>query len=301
MSCQSVLLPQRGVLAVGGEDRFAFLQGLISNDVRRVCETQAIYAALLTAQGKFLHDFLIVARQNQLLFDCESERLDDLQRRLRVYRLRSQVTFAPLPELAVFSLLGDGAANALGLAGAAAGTARALADGVVFVDPRLPALGMRALLPRDSAPSVLGDLGFTAANDASYERLRLLQGVPDGRRDLLVEKSVLLEGGFEELNGIDWNKGCYVGQEVTARTKYRGLTKRRLVPVRVEGALPAAGTPILAGDREVGEVRSALADRAIALLRIDALTPPQQPLTTNAGSRLIPELPEWMRLPAGEA
>ena len=163
-------------------------------------------------------------------------------------------------------------------------------DGITLVDPRLAALGVRLLLPRPQAASVLAALGSTPATPADYDAHRLALGVPAGSRDIQVEKSTLLEAGFDELHGISWDKGCYMGQELTARTKYRGLVKRRLVPVRVDGPMPEPGTPILAGGKEVGEIRGGLADRAIALLRLEAL---EAEGLTAAEARIAPERPDW--------
>ena len=124
------------------------------------------------------------------------------------------------------------------------GAARPLAGGVALVDPRLAALGARAILPRDALDAALAGAGAVATDFADYDRQRLALGVPDGSRDLVLGKSILLEIGFDELNGVDWQKGCYIGQELTARTKYRGLIKKRLLPVDDRRPPPEPGTPI---------------------------------------------------------
>lgn len=263
-------LPGRGVLRIDGEDRVAFLQGLVSNDVSRVGADRAIYAALLTPQGKFLHDFFIAAIGDSLLIDCEGDRRDDLFRRLRMYRLRSKVELTDVTEeLTVHAAFGEGAA---GLAGEnpSAGQAMPNGEGVSFVDPRLAGAGLRYILPAGTAPET-GDLPVSAATADDYDRWRLSLGLPDGSRDMVVEKAILLESGFEALNGVDFDKGCYMGQKLTARTKYRGLVKKRLMPVRITGDLPEPGTAIMAGDRDVGEIRSGRGDLAMALVRLDAL------------------------------
>ncbi|MGE0717933.1 MAG: folate-binding protein YgfZ, partial [Alphaproteobacteria bacterium] len=226
-----VPLESRAVLTVSGPDRRAFLQGLVSNDVERAGPGRAIHAAFLTPQGRYLHDLFIVEQGETLLLDVEAARRQDLLKRLSLYRLRSKVTLADAAgDWRVSALIGPGAATALGLP-EEAGAAAPLGDGVAFVDPRLPALGLRAILPAtaDAIP------GFAAGSFADYDRLRLGLGVPDGSRDLPVEKAILLETGFDELNGVDWKKGCYMGQELTARTKYRGLVRKRLMPVTIEG------------------------------------------------------------------
>src|SRR5262249_1276948 len=149
----------RGVLRIAGPEAPAFLQGLVSNDVTRVTAERAIYAALLTPQGKFLHDFFIVERDGALCLDGEAARLADLQRRLSISGRRSKVTLAPAPELAVALLYGDGALARLGLT-AEPGAARTIGGATAYVDPRLPELGARAILPRDGAAAALAELGF---------------------------------------------------------------------------------------------------------------------------------------------
>ena len=131
------------------------------------------------------------------------------------------------------------------------------------------------------------------ACEADWDRHRLALGLPDGSRDLEAEKTVLLEAGFDELNGISWTKGCYMGQELTARTKYRGLVKRRLVPVAVTGTLPAPGTPVLRGGVEIGTMRSGRDQSGLAVLRIEVL---RDALECDAAT-LTPQVPVWMQLP----
>jgi folate-binding protein YgfZ len=287
-----ILADDRGVLRILGPDARSFLQGLVSNDVTRATAERAIYAALMTPQGKFLHDFFILEHDGALCLDGEAARLADLQRRLSLYKLRSKVTIAPAPELAVALLYGDEAVARLDLP-AEPGTARAIGNAIVFVDPRLAELGARAVLPRDGAAAVLAGLGFAAGAIADYERRRLAAGVPDGSRDLPVEKAILLENGFDELHGVDWQKGCYMGQELTARTKYRGLIRKRLLPVAIEGPVPPAGTPVMAGDKEAGEMRSAVGDRGLAMLRLDSLG---DDVELRAGeAQLTPHRPDWAR------
>jgi folate-binding protein YgfZ len=287
----AVPLAGRGLLEIAGADRRSFLQGLISNDIHKVTRHRTIYAALLTAQGKYLHDFFVVELGEALYLDGEAARLADLKRRLGLYKLRAKVTIAEASErYQIVAAFGESTLESLGLE-ADRGAAEPFADGVASVDPRLTALGVRLLLPRAAGLASLEAKGFVAADAADYDRLRLLQGVPDGSRDLEVEKSILLEAGFDELNGVDWQKGCYIGQELTARTKYRALIKKRLLPVAIEGPMPAPGTPIMQGEREAGEMRSSRDDLGLALLRLDAL---DGPLTAGA-ARVTPRKPDWVK------
>ncbi len=260
-------LPRRGVVEIAGADRVAFLQGLVSNDVEAAAVGHAVWAALLTPQGKYLADFFIFSAGDTLLLDCDHAAMPMLLTRLPRFRLRAQVTIAARDELSVY-----------------AGWNATVPPGIAAPDPRLPGAGFR----------LLSDLPVAAtATEADYDRHRLALGLPDGGRDLEPEKTVLLEAGFDELHGISWTKGCYMGQELTARTKYRGLLKRRLVPVAIDGALPTPGTPVLRDGVEVGTMRSGLGQRGLAVLRIDALG-----FSLGCGeATLRADIPAWMNLP----
>jgi folate-binding protein YgfZ len=283
MSAFVVALPSRGLLTVAGEDRRSFLQGLVTNDVTRVSPSETVWAALLTPQGKFLHEFFIGEMGDVLYLEGESARLADLKRRLSLYRLRAKVTLGEAPDFDVYAAWGEDVAAGLGV-GEAPGGAAPFAGGLAFRDPRLAEMGARLWLPKGAAPPP-----FARAEPADWDRHRIALGVPDGSRDIEVEKGILLEAGFEELRGVDFEKGCYVGQELTARTKYRALLKKRLVPLQVEGPLPAPGTAV--GD-DAGEVRSGAGDMVLGLLRLDALE--KGPLAV-AGASATPVKPAWAR------
>ena len=286
-----VVLEDRGVVSVDGPEAGPFLQGLISNDIERVTDARGIYAALLTPQGKFLHDFFVLCRGGGYLLDCEGPRTADLGRRLMAYRLRADVALADATEdfrvIALFGGKDDGSTFDLPTGD---GGAAPYEGGWIMRDPRGAALGLRAVLPSDADLAFLEQAGFSPGSLADYERHRIGLGAPDGSRDMEVGRATLMECGFEALNGVDFEKGCYVGQELTARTKHRGLVRRRLAPVALDGPLPPAGTPILAGEREVGEIRSGLDDTALAVLRLEriaAATAAGTPLTAGE-TRVIP-------------
>ena len=141
---------------------------------------------------------------------------------------------------------------------------------------------------------MLTETGAIEADVSEYDRLRLSLGIPDGSRDLVLDKSILLEAGFDELNGVDWNKGCYIGQELTARTRYRGLIKKRLFPVQIEGPAPPPGAIITTDGHEAGEMRSSRDGMGLALLRLEAVESGQK--LTVGETRIAPIRPDWMRL-----
>lgn len=262
----------REVLALTGEDAPSFLQGLVSADIATLADGSAAWAALLTPQGKWLADFFVVRDGDRLLLDVEAAQAAMISARLMRFRLRSKVAMAPAG-LAV-TLGWDGPPPAMGLA---------------IDDPRTPEAGFRLLHAPGAGPAA------TADRD-TWDRHRIALGLPDGSRDMEPEKSILLEAGFDELSGVSWTKGCWMGQELTARTKYRGLLKRRLCPVAVEGPLPAPGTPILdETGAEAGEMRSGTAGIGMALLRLRAIAA-AAPLRAGK-AMLTPRPPSWMTLP----
>ncbi|MFD2235128.1 YgfZ/GcvT domain-containing protein [Phaeospirillum tilakii] len=289
-------LDHRAVLALGGADCRSFLQGLTSNDVTRLAPDRAQFAAMLTAQGKFLHDlFLFDDGAGGVWLESEAARRDELARKLTLHRLRAKVTIEAAP-LVVFAAWGDDAAEALGLDGEA-GAAVAFAGGVAAVDPRLAAAGARLLLPEDGA-AALAAAGFAPVDFAEWDHFRLGLGLPDGSRDIEIDKGLLLECGHDELHGVDFDKGCYMGQELTARTRYRGLIRKRLLPVTIAGPAPAPGTPILAGETEAGEMRSSRGDRGLALIRLEAFRAGGGAGLTCGEATLTAHQPDWAVLPA---
>lgn len=268
MTNQYVFLDSRAVVSIRGDDRKTFLQGLISQDMDKVTPSRAAYGAFLTPQGKYLHDFCIAAVDEAILLDCEADRAGDLIARLERFRLRADVVMAIEDDLAIVAIFGDTSPKDLGRT---PGSAQRFESGTIFIDPRHIDLGCRAILPRQGASEALENAGFEAGLSTAYDALRISLTIPDGSRDLEIEKTILLEANFDQLNGVDWEKGCYLGQELTARTRYRGLVKRKLVTVALDAPWPPPGTPILQGGKDVGVLRSSEAGIAIATLRHDAL------------------------------
>ncbi|MEP4379738.1 MAG: folate-binding protein [Alphaproteobacteria bacterium] len=292
MTIFSVKLP-RDVVAISGADNRTFLQGLVSQDMDRVSAMLSVYSALLTPQGKYLHDFFVAQFGDGLLLDCEAGRGADLIQRLSRFRLRADVQLEPRDDLGVFAILGEGAHDALGLSPVAGQTAPiALNDrvtkGLAFTDPRAPALGCRLIGPDVETPDWLTRAGIAEADFDTYDALRISLEVPDGSRDMDIEKSTLLESNFDALNGIDWEKGCYMGQELTARTKYRGLVKRRLAAFKATHASQIPGTDVLLGDQKVGDIRSRSGDHLLISIRLDALESGGQQLTVGGEPLIAP-------------
>ena len=278
-----IALADRGVLAVSGAEARSYLQALVSNDMEKVSADRAVYATLLTPQGKYLHDFFITVLGETLLFDCEAARADDLERRLTFYRLRADAKIENLSaDYAVFALIGK--TDAMTFNG-----------GAVFDDPRLEVMGARAILPRDGAVGALEAAGLLPAPVDDYDLLRLSHGLPDGSRDIQIDKGFLLENGIDDLHGVDFEKGCYIGQELTARTKHRANIRKRLLRVDIDGPLPPPGASVMLGDKPAGEMRSGREGLGLAMLRlevIDEAASSGEPLICD-GATLTPVKPDW--------
>lgn len=242
-----VKLKQRGLIKISGDDRHSFLQGLISNDIK-LLETQAsIYTCLLTPNGKFLFDFFVLQDEPHLILDCEGgTRTEDLANRLRMYKLRSKVDIEILPDMAIYAILhaNDAPSNS-------------------YPDPRHVQMGYRSLVK----PETMSEADFDI-----WDQHRIRLNIPDGSRDMEPEKSTLMECGIDRLHGISWNKGCYMGQELTARMNYRGLVKKSLHAVEfTSGACPPPFSPLTHNDKNIGEMRSSNGATGLALLRHEYL------------------------------
>ncbi len=287
-------LTGRGVITVTGADRVAFLQGLISNDVTRATAGKPVWAALLTAQGKFRHDFFLLSQDNRLLLDCEGgDRMMDLGQTLRRYVLRADAKLGIDQELSCFALWGAGSHDIIELPDGE--YQREFAGGIAFSDPRLPEMGIRILAPRDAIRARLLELDAVEGDRNDWDSHRIPLGIPDGGRDMQPDKAILLEAGFDELHGVDWQKGCYMGQELTARTKYRGLVKKRLIPVRLTGNAPEEGVQVTTDQgKDAGTLFSIADGWGLALLRLDAVK--GKAALTAGGAALTPVIPGWIDL-----
>jgi len=279
-------LPARGLIKIEGPDARDFLQGLVSQDMTRVNETLAVYSAFLSPQGKFLYDFFAFELDGALVLDCEAERRSDFFKRLSMYKLRSNVTLNDVSDdFQVYGVLDT-------LDTTARGQCKALDGGVIYADPRLLDMGCRAVLAKGDT-SALESLGLSVGDIEAYEHHRIQLGLADGSRDMSVDKALLLENGFEELDGVSFSKGCFMGQELTARTRYRGLVKKRLLPVKIDGTAPPAGTMLEVDGREVGEMKTSTGDVGLALIRLDTLK--DDTSFTCAGATLRPQIPAWVQ------
>jgi hypothetical protein len=249
--CQATRLSDRGVLRVRGADARKFLQGVITNNLDKAEEGAAVHTGLLSPQGKILFDFFVVPHGGDILIEAAKDTLAELAKRLGFYRLRAQVEIAEAPEYDVAAVWD--------------GTPTLPDEAIAFDDPRLQALGMRVLLPDGAA---ISRLACAEASEDAYHARRIMLGVPEGGRDYALGDTFPHEALFDQLNGVDFKKGCFVGQEVVSRMEHRGTTRKRVVPVEGDGPL-LSGTEVKAGDLPLGTIGSVAGTRGLALLRLD--------------------------------
>ena len=284
-----VPLPDRAVITISGEDAAHFLQGLITVDSEKLESQSATYGCLLTPQGKFAYDFMLWRLdRDHFWLETAADRSAELAKRLRLFKLRSKVTIGMLDAPFVAAIFGEvGDTDAFG------------GDHALFIDPRHDGLGHRLIASHtENARSALEAQGLTTLPAASYETKRLALGIPDGARDMEVDKSTMLECNIDQLGGVDWKKGCFMGQELTARTRYRGLVKKRLVPLTVNGPLPDYGTAVLLDGKAVGETRSGFGHQVMALMRLNDIESAanDEALFSVGDAKARLALPDWLRL-----
>ena len=262
MSASIARLDSRALIRVEGAEWRGFLHNLLTHDIEGLRPGEMRFAALLTPQGKFLHDVFVRAGEDTAVLDVQAARRDDLLKRLNMYRLRAKVTLEPV----------GGSVEAMwDTTEAGAGWAP---------DPRLPPLGFRA---------INSEAGPNATED-DYDAWRLSLGVPDPARDLVPDRTFPIEADLDLLDGIDFKKGCFIGQETTSRMKRRGTIKTRMLPIAFEGPPPSFGAEVLAGELRAGEVLSGREGRAMALLRLDRI---QGAYLTAEGRPVRADPPFW--------
>lgn len=287
---KSAFLPDRGVIKVAGEDARNFLNGLITTDLDKLKPGLGRFGALLTPQGKIIVDFLITeapaGHGGGFLIDCPKALADGLATKLKFYKLRAKVTV-------------DNLSNDLGVLAAWDGQLAAQPD-LAFADPRNAELGTRILIPEDLKQKLSDLIGAELVDAADYEAHRIALGVPRGGLDFMYSDAFPHETNMDRLAGVDFDKGCYVGQEVVSRMQHRGTARTRSVKVLLEDSSPEAGVSVMAGDKSVGTMGSSAQGKGIALVRIDRVADALdagQPLTAGGLAVRLAE-PDVVRIPA---
>jgi hypothetical protein len=265
---ESCRLSDRAVISLSGPEARGFLQNLISNDVEKLTPGHGLYAALLSPQGKIGFDFLVTEGDGALLLDVALAARDALLKKLKLYRLRARVEIAAREELGVYA----------GLAG------EAVRRAVSYVDPRLPALPARSI-------GAVAEMPAGLPGPDAYHADRLALGVPEAG-DFGFERIFALDGGLDELHAVSFDKGCYVGQELTARMKHRATTRKRPLLVTAAADLPAPGAALTQGGNDIGEMIASYGRRGFASVRLDRLADGAAALAGDVPVTLI--RPEWL-------
>jgi tRNA-modifying protein YgfZ len=259
---KAAFLPDRGVVKVSGEDARAFLNGLVTTDVTQLAPSLGRFGALLTPQGKIIVDFLITEAPSGhgggFLIDCPRALAQGLADKLGFYKLRAKVKVENL-------------SDHLGVLAAWDGDFAVKPD-LSFADPRNDALGWRILIPEELKQKVADLIGADLVDSAAYEAHRIASGAPRGGLDFMYGDAFPHETNMDRLHGVDFDKGCYVGQEVVSRMQHRGTARTRTVKVILDGFAPEPGTAILAGDKPVGTIGSTAGQHGLALIRTDRVT-----------------------------
>jgi hypothetical protein len=284
---KAALLPDRGVFKVIGDDARRFLHGLLSADILALAPGSARYCALLTPQGKIIADLIVseapAADGGGFFLDIARAQAKPFVDKLNLYKLRSRVMVEDLSDTLGILAVWNGH--------------RAAAFGLAYEDPRLPALGLRIMIPPHRAAGAAAELGARLVDASEYEAHRIGLGIPTGGLDFSYGDAFPHEADMDQLGGVDFAKGCYVGQEVVSRMEHRGIARTRAVPVNYDGAPPPPGTAVTAGERQLGTMGSAAAGRGIALLRLDRLAEALARGETllAGGVAMRPAKPDWAR------
>jgi tRNA-modifying protein YgfZ len=289
MIMQAAILPDRGVVKVSGDDARRFLNGLVTNDMAKVKPGAACFAALLTPQGKIITDFIIAEATPEdgggFFFDCPRALAPMLVEKLTFYKLRAKVAVENLSDrLGVMATWDGTGENDYGLS---------------YADPRLPALGTRSIMPPDLVTEAAADLGATLVDAEAYNAHRIALGVPRGGEDFSYLNAFPHEANMDQLGGVDFDKGCYVGQEVVSRVEHRSSARSRVVPILYDEFSPMPGIPVTAGERQIGVLGTTAKGRGLALLRLDRLADALASGTPLVAGGIVihPVRPDWATLP----
>jgi folate-binding protein YgfZ len=261
MTIQAALLPDRGVLKISGEAARGFLNGLLTVDVGKMTAGAARFGALLTPQGKIVADFFVYEASAEdgggFLIDCPRALAATLAEKFTFYKLRAKVTIEDLSATLGVMAVWPGAVES--------------EYGPGFADPRLAALGSRIVLPPETAAEAAADLGAALVDAQAYDAHRIALGIPRGGLDFSYGGAFPHEADMDQLGGVDFDKGCYVGQEVVSRVEHRNSARSRIVSLTYSDQSPDDGVPVMAGDKQIGFVGSAIGGHGVALLRLDRL------------------------------
>jgi len=265
MKNKYIVFEDRSFFEIKGEDKDTFLQGLITNDINKCTDKKSIYSAFLSPQGKFLADFFILKYENSYLFETPKLFLEELLKKLNNYKLRSKIDIVEKQSLISLSILGGdeifGKLDSLG-------STIKIDDGYAFIDPRNKELGIKVIINKDTINFFAKKYDLIEEDINKYEEIRINNAIPNSIFDLKYNNSLILENNFDKINAISWDKGCYVGQEITARIKYRSLLKKNLLKVKILNGFVSSGDDIYFEEKLIGTITSNNKNIALAMIRL---------------------------------
>ena len=288
------ILEDRGILFIQGSDTKEFLQNLITNDINKVDEANSCFSSLLTPQGKYLFDFLVVKHKKGYFIDCEKKQIEELFKQLNIYKLRSDIEILNLSNEFVVAAFSYEKFISFDEAKDLPGNTFKYGEDPVFLDPRHKKLGGRLIINLEKLYLSLKKLDLKSTNPEEYYKLSYELGIPQKNTEKLRNKLFGIECNFEELNGIDFKKGCYIGQEITSRIKLRNKLSKRLLPIQlIEGKL-IEGATIKNNDNEIGKVLiNNQYPFAIIKYLSDSFDPKIKYKSEDAVLKII--IPEWIK------
>ena len=280
---QAAILPERAVLRISGDDARHFLQNLVTNDIEKLPSGEARFAALLTPQGKILFDFFVIVRGNEFLLDAPKAIAAELTKRLRFYKLRAKVDIdeTNFTVAVVFD-----------------GQQKPHFD-IAFTDPRHMQLGTRIVLPPAEAENNLRTAGLALVDAGEWQKHRIALGIPEGGKDFVYGDTFPHEADMDQLGGVDFRKGCFIGQEVVSRMQHKTVVRTRIVPVVFDGARPEQGAEVKIGEKAAGTFGSSIDGRGLAKLRLDRVEDGLKANETLSAGGITLSLvkPDWAKFP----
>lgn len=259
--------PDKTLIKITGPDRLTFLQGLVTQDVTTLADQKILYACMLSSQGRFEYDFILIEAGESILLVCDSSFAEPLLKKIRFFTLRAQVFFEVLEDKKIIHTISK---------------EQLKSQKDVFLDPRHPALGYIQIVEHKGVE--------TAFSYKDFEILRIQHAIPEGQKDMTFGKSIILENNFEEAHAISWDKGCYMGQELIARVKHQGLVRKRLVPIYSPDAQYVFNASLYFEGNVIGKIKSFLGSWGLALCRVEAIQKSletKSPVTTQEGLPIV--------------
>ena len=258
-----IVLNQTKFVSIKGQDNKDFLQGIITNDINK-CTKKVIYSCMLTPQGKFLSDFFVIPFKDSFLIEINKKFFDDFVTKLKLYKLRSKIDIEEINYLSSLIIINKSANRAL-----EKGLIISNDEYIEYIDPRNINLGHRVIIKNELVDKLINSNKFVLTNIKEYQKIMIKNLIPNSINDLIINKSLLLENNFDHINALDWNKGCYVGQEITARMKYRALLKKSLRVIKVNSGNVKSGDQIFLEDTNIGQITSIIEDMGLAMIKIE--------------------------------